>query len=210
MRKTRFAKGEFYHIYNRGTDKRPIFMDPEDFDRFITSMIEFNALDPIGSLYLNSFEKSLRRRTSKLVNIICYCLNPNHFHMLLEEVAEGGISEFMKRMGGYTKYFNSKYKRNGVLFQGKFKASHVDTNEYLLHVSVYVNLNNRVHKLRNAFFRSSWEEYGEPIKKPVCKKSVILNQFKNFKEYKNFAEDSLPEIIKRKQSLKEVEKMLFE
>jgi len=211
MRKTAFVNGEFYHIFNRGTDKRTVFMDNQDFERFLQSLNEFNSLDPIESLFVNSFrEPQLRRRTSKLVNIVCYCLNPNHFHMVLEQVADGGISEFMKRLGGYTKYFNTKYRRSGVLFQGKFKSRHVDLNEYLLHVSAYVNLNNLVHKIKGERFRSSWGEYIGKDKKALCKKSIIISQFKNLKEYNDFTLSSLKDILARKELSKELEQMLLE
>ena len=67
-----------------------------------------------------------------LVQIICYCLNPNHYHLLLKEIKDGGISEFMKRVGGgYTWYFNNKHKRSGTLFQGRFKSVHIKSNEQL-------------------------------------------------------------------------------
>ncbi len=125
MRKTKFIAGEFYHVYNRGTDKRRVFLDEYDYSRFFQSMEEFNSLRPIGSIYENSFVKinvkrQLGNRTSKfkqqLVNIVCYCLNVNHFHLILQQKAKNGISEYLKRLsGGYTKYFNNKWRRNGVL-----------------------------------------------------------------------------------------------
>ena len=110
MRKIVFVNGEFYHIYNRGADKRIVFANNYDFQRFLQSVEEFNSVDPIGSIYQNSFcEPQLRRPTSKLVNVVCYCLNPNHYHMILQQRISGGISEFMKRLGGgYTKHFNFK------------------------------------------------------------------------------------------------------
>ena len=202
--------GEFYHIYNRGTDKRIVFNNDYDFKRFLQSMKEFNSLEPIGSIYENSFDKPrLGRQTSKLVNIICYCLNPNHYHMILEPKTDGGLSEFMKRLnGGYTKYFNNKYKRSGVLFQGKFKSSHIDSNEYLLHASVYVNLNNRAHRLKEGGAYSSWEEFISSREGNLCNKNIILKQFKNKKEYKTFGEESLKNILQRKELLKELEVLL--
>jgi len=210
MRKTAFANGEFYHIYNRGTDKRTIFANSYDFQRFLQSMQEFNSIDPIGSIYQNSFNKlQLRRPTSKLVNIVCYCLNPNHYHMILEQRVNGGISEFIKRLsGGYTKHFNFKHKRSGVLFQGKFKANHIDSNEYLLHASAYVNLNGLVHKLKDNQFHSSWDEFINTAHKEICKKNIILSQFKNRNEYQIFAKDALKNILARKELLKEMEDLL--
>ena len=173
MRKVAFAEVEFYHIYNRGTDKRTIFSDDQDLARFMQSMKEFNTPDPIGSLYQNSFKVAHQLRSStpklgaddnkeeRLVEIIAYCLNPNHYHFVLRQVVERGITRFMQRLGtGYTNYFNHKYERTGALFQGRFKAIHIDSNEYLLHVSAYVNLNFRVHQLRSSTpkYRASWGE----------------------------------------------------
>src|SRR3989338_10441959 len=150
MRKTKFATGEFYHIYNRGVDKRNIFEDPEDFWRFLESMKEFNREDAIGSLYaINNDKEKFRGSASKnkkLVNFVAYCLNQNHYHFILEPLVEGGIQKFMHKLStGYTMYFNDKNKRAGSLFQGRYKSIHIDSNEYLLHLSVYVNLNDKVH-----------------------------------------------------------------
>lgn len=208
MRKIPFANEEIYHVYNRGTDKRTIFEDPYDFQRFLQSLQEFNTLDPIGNIYANSFNKKdtlLRDSVSKserLVEIVAYCLNPNHFHLLLRQTSDNGISKFMHRLGlGYTMYFNSKYERSGSLFQGKFKAIHVDTNEYLLHLSTYVNLNNKVHQLRDSVSKSSWEEYMERIKKGevgICEKEIVLGQFGSAGEYKRFSENTLKGIREKR------------
>lgn len=209
MRKTIFATEEFYHVYNRGTDKRKIFSEEKDYTRFLESMVEFNVLEPIGSLFENSFRKKhqLGGSTSKdqatdkrLVNIVAYCLNPNHYHLLLQQVADRGVEKFMQRMGtGYTMYFNNKYERNGALFQGRFKAVHVDSNEYLLHVSAYVNLNDRVHQLGGLTSKSSWAEYvGKQDNNGGCKKEAILGQFRKPKEYIAFAENSLRGTLERR------------
>ncbi|MEK7090072.1 MAG: transposase, partial [Patescibacteria group bacterium] len=159
MRKVLLAKGEYYHIFGRGVDKRTIFMDADDFARFLQGMEEFNTLDPIGSIFENSFRKResqlghavsklLPKRKGELVELSCYCLNPNHYHFLLKQIVDKGIEKFMHRLCmGYAKYFNLRHERSGVLFQGPFKAVHVDSNEYLLYVSAYVNLNNLVHRL---------------------------------------------------------------
>lgn len=223
MRKVPFIEGEFYHIYNRGVDKRKIFSEQDDVNRFFQSMDEFNVIEPIGSIYQNSFLKNkLGNETpkldeKKLVNIIAYCLNPNHFHLILEQVADGGISKFMKRLGGgYTNYYNEKEKRSGSLFQGVFKAVHIDSNEYLLHVSAYVNLNDRVHQLGNETpklvkSKSSWPEFTDPsIKENYCCKEIILDQFKNKKEYENFAKDVLKSVTARKAELKGMGEYLLE
>ena len=218
-RKSLFAIGEHYHIYNRGVDKRITFTDEYDIRRFFQSMVEFNTVKPIGSLYENSFLQlggETPKLGEKLVNIIAYCLNPNHFHLILEQLVEGGISEFMKRLGGgYTGYFNKKYTRSGSLFQGVFKDVHIDTNEYLLHVSSYVNLNDRVHQLGGETPKlvrsmSSWGEYTDKRIKGICEKDIILGQFENVGAYKKFALSSLESIIKRKAELKDIDNFLLE
>lgn len=193
MRKHKFIVGEYYHLYNRGTDKREIFLDQSDLERFKKSLIEFNTLKPIGSLYELQFHKlsTPSTKSNKLVSIVAYCLNPNHFHLLITPLAENGIEKFMQKIAGFTRYFNEKYKRNGVLFQGKFKSKHINTNEYLLHVSAYINMNNR-DKLgapSTKFSESSLEEFTENIK-GICDKEIILEQFKNSKEYKKFVLES--------------------
>lgn len=187
-------------------------MDDENLSRFFQGMDEFNTIKPIGSIYENTF-RSLGGSTAKpekLVNFICYCLNSNHYHFILEQVAENGIQKFMHRLGGgYTWYFNNKNKRSGSLFQGRYKSIHINTNEYLLHVSAYVNLNDRVHQLGGStakLMMSSWKEYLRNEKEEFCNKEIILGQFNNAEEYKKFAEDSLKSIRERK----EMEKLLLE
>lgn len=210
MRKTTFVNGGFYHVYNRGTDKRTVFLDSYFIKRFLQSMEEFNSIEPIGSIYENFFRKKQLgnpvSKKDKLVNFICFCLNPNHFHFILEQLVDRGIEKFMHRLGvGYTKYFNQKNKRNGVLFQGPFKAISIDSNEYLLHLSVYVNLNYKVHQLGNGVSKSSWPEYVAG-QKGFCEKDIILSQFKDVSGYKKFSQDAL-QIIKGR---KDMEKLLIE
>ena len=218
MRKVPFRKREFYHIFNRGVDKRNIFSDQNDFQRFFQSMLEFNVDYSIGSIYWNSFKTSKLRhqmsKSSSLVNVVCYCVNPNHYHFILEPSVDEGIEKFMQKLGnGYTKYFNHKHKRSGVLFQGVFKSVHIDSNEYLLHLSVYINLNNLVHKisLRHEMSKSSWEEYTRDSEVKFCKnKEMILGQFRNKKEYKQFAEKFVKGIIEKKEMLKNMDSYLLE
>ncbi len=226
MRKTQFAEGEYYHVYNRGVDKRSIFNDQEDVERFLQCMEEFNVTEPIGSLYENSFRRDqLGGRASKLiadeedallVEFIAYCLNPNHYHFVLKQIAERGIEKIMHKMGtGHTMFFNNKYERSGSLFQGRFKAIHIDSNEYLLHVSAYVNLNDRAHQLggetpKLVRSRSSWGEYTDAKTNGICEKEIVLGQFRNRDEYKEFALSSLESIIQRKEELKDLRMFLLE
>ncbi|MEK7535818.1 MAG: transposase [Patescibacteria group bacterium] len=211
MRKELFGVGEYYHVYNRGVDGRNIVLDEKDADRFIEGLIEFNTITPIGSIYENSFSKVRENSRSNLVNIICYCLNPNHFHMILEEIVEGGISLFMsKQIGGYVKFLNNRHKRRGTLFEGRFKAKHIDNNDYLLHSSAYVNLNDKVHQLgNNKIVRSSWKEYSEGLGN-ICVKKIILEQFTEGIEYKKFCLDNLPYMLEKRASYKELQNLFKE
>lgn len=216
----KFAIGEHYHIFNRGTDKRRIFNESNDSDRFFQSMIEFNADRPIGSIYENSFRKKTTNTIIKpdkpLVSFLAYCLNPNHYHFILRPLLNKGIERFMHRLGtGYTNYFNEKYERNGVLFQGKFKATHIDTNEYLLHVSAYVNLNFKIHQLGSSasklVIKSSWGEYvNESGGENICDKDIIIGQFKKSHQYKKFALDALGSIVERKMKENELSALLID
>ncbi|MBI1957521.1 MAG: transposase [Candidatus Niyogibacteria bacterium] len=214
-RRTSFEENEHYHIYNRGVDKRNIFLDRNDVDRFFLSMNLFNAAEPIGSIYESRFG-SLASKLEKtpLVNFVSYCLNPNHFHFLLEQNTEKGIEKFMQRLGtGYTKYFNTRYKRTGALFQGVFKSIGIDSNDYLLRAASYINLNDRVHQLgsdASKLVRSSWYEYQNENAVKFCKKDIVLEQFDNRKEHERFALESIENSIERKKQEKELTDLLLE
>ena len=213
MRKHVFTTREFYHVFNRGVEGRTIFIDNNDFERFLKGLDVFNNVLPVGSIYEHAFVKDkLGGRTPEsLVNIICYCLNPNHYHFILEQCVDGGISEFMKRVaGGYTNYFNIRHKRSGVLYQGKFKSVHIQSNEQLLHASAYVNLNRRVHQLGSSTSKSSWSEYMGANGGDMCNKGIILKQFKNNAEYREFAESSLKDILERKERARELASFMLE
>lgn len=210
MNREKFANGEIYHIFNRGVDKRIIFSDQKDVERFFQSMVTFNSIKPIGSLYEQSF-LSEKEKPKPLVKFIAYNLLPNHFHFVLEQVVEGGISEFMKRLlGGYSWYFNKKNKRSGSLFQGTFKSKQIDSNEYLLHISVYVNLNDKISLggFTAKLGKSSWSEYinQDKIFEKTCHgKNIILDQFDSTEDYKKFANSSLEDIKENKKEYKDLE-----
>lgn len=213
MIRTEFAVGEYYHIFNRGVDKRNIFSDKYDLERFFQSMSAFNSPDPIGSIYEKAFSDKLpfgssTSKSEMLVNFVCFCLNPNHYHFILEPLIDNGIEKFMHRIGtGYTMYFNEKYKRSGSLFQGRYKAIPIDSNEYLLHLNAYINLNDKIHQFGGStskFKKSSWEEYiNKTCEKQFCKKDIILEQFKNRTEYKYFALEAA-KVAKRNKDMKKL------
>ena len=171
MRKHPFITGSYFHIYNRGVDKRDIFMNEKDIERFLLCMKLFAYKDAVGSLELALREQKqfvdVRRlqvsNKERLVSFVEYCLNPNHFYFILKQEIDEGISEFMKRLqGGYTRYFNDKNDRSGSLLQGKFKSNYAEKENYFEMLFAYVMWNYKVHNISKnklKLVRSSEEEY---------------------------------------------------
>ena len=163
MRKQPISTGEYYHIYNRGVDKRDVFSDKLDVRRFIESVCEFNKIDGIGSLTnLRKTQIESKPLSEPLVAIVAYCFNPNHFHFILKQLVDGGISKFMQKLqGGYTSYFNVKNSRSGSLFQGTFKAQHIGNENYFNKTLGYVNKNYHIHNIpedkKDLVFASDYE-----------------------------------------------------
>ena len=148
MLKTQFANGEIYHIYNRGVEKRNVFSEDNDYLRFVHDLFEFNDSNPAPKFYIPSrpqlSEVSLPNREPRefLVEILVFVLMPNHFHLMVRQKIEGGVTEFMRKLGtGYTNYFNQKYERVGALFQGKFKSIRINNDSHFLHLPYYIHLN---------------------------------------------------------------------
>lgn len=224
MRKISFATGEIYHLYNRGVDKRSIFDNGSDIDRFLLAIEQFNTRESIGSIYENQFRPDASKvKTGKpLVKIIAFCLNKNHYHFILEQIQDGGISKFMHKLGmGHTKFFNAKYRRSGALFQGEFKSAHIASNEDLLRLSVYVNWNDYLHRLGHEVSKSSLDlceksfdlyvgnKRGRDHSK-ICFPEIVLEQFGNQLEYKKFADNLLPILLEQKEQDKELEILMLE
>lgn len=152
-KRPQFANGEIYHVFNRGVEKRNIFQQISDYFRFIFCLYELNDKNLVRMAkrikQRKSRKKKERGRTSihlrePLVEVIAFCLMPNHYHLVLRQLVNGGISLFMKKLGdSYVGYFNQKYDRKGMgsLFQGRFKAVHVGTNEQLINLICYIFTN---------------------------------------------------------------------
>ncbi|MFH1504340.1 MAG: transposase [Candidatus Omnitrophota bacterium] len=135
---------KIYHIFNRGTDKRKIFISDNDKARFIHNMYEFNDTAPAlkFNLEIKEKDKSVHSR-DKLVKIHSFCLMSNHYHFICEEIRDGGISLFMKKLqGGYARGFNEKYKRSGHLFGSKYKSILIQDEIYLLQMGCYIHSNS--------------------------------------------------------------------
>lgn len=137
-----FSIDEFYHLYNRGNNKCDIFLDEGDRKRFVRLLFLCNSTKPMIYKIVQGWPLNNIDVEEKLVDIGAYCLMPNHFHILVHERSEGGISVFMQKLTtAYSMFFNRKYTRTGSLFGGTFKATHVDTDEYLKYLFSYVHLN---------------------------------------------------------------------
>lgn len=140
-----FAVDEWYHCFNRGVDKRKIFTNEHDANRFLMLLYLANSE---GSVNLfNAYKPSLSKayetdRRNQLVAIGAFCLMPNHYHLLIKEIKEGGITSFMRKLGtAYTMYFNAKNARVGHLFSGPFKSLHVTDDRYFQRVLQYIHCN---------------------------------------------------------------------
>jgi len=140
---------EVVHVLNRGVDKRKIFLDEQDYFRFVHDLFEFNDVSSVNTTFY-TFKRNNdigRRKIEKkprklLVNILAFCLMPNHYHLLLMPKVQNGIALFVKKLnGGYAKYFNAKYERSGALFQGKYKRVVVEKEAHFIHLPYYIHLN---------------------------------------------------------------------
>ncbi len=176
IRKVNFVEEEYYHIYNRGNSKQKIFNDNEDYFHFVKLLYISNRIENfvIRDLSKNVFNV---QRTKILVGIGAYCLMPNHFHLILTQTEDGGISKFMQKLStAYSMYYNKKYKRTGSLFEGKFKSIHVSDDIYMKYLFSYIHLNpikliqknwkekgikNKQHAIKylNNYSHSSYSDY---------------------------------------------------
>ena len=139
-----YAEDGIYHIYNRGVAKNDIFLDEEDYKTFLFYLKIYlsDPLDLKKDLPGSDPSRIERKNFHGKIQLLNYCLMPNHIHLLIKQGEISAITEFMRCiMTNYVMYFNAKYERVGPLFQGKFKAILVDKDEYLLHLSRYIHIN---------------------------------------------------------------------
>lgn len=215
QRKDPFITGEYYHIYNRGIDKRIIYKSQGDYERFMMLLYLANSndsfrLDEIINRQHKKFnEVMVLDKGEPLVSIGSWCLMTNHFHILVRQEVDGGITKFMKKLGvGYSMFFNIKYQRTGSLFGGLFKSKLIDGDDvYLKHLFAYVNLNPLDIKfpdweskiksssagMQNFLEEYRYSSYLDLIETDRVEKSILCQ--KDFPEY--FKEtDSFKEFIK--------------
>lgn len=147
--KRKIEIGEIYHIINRGIDSKNIFLNERDYFRFIHDIYEFNDKDAAtdASYYFEKFldpagQKIERRPRKLLVEILSFCLMPNHYHLLLRSFINGGVVKFLSKLNsGYAKYFNIKYKRAGPLYQSRFKSIPITNESHFIHIPYYIHCN---------------------------------------------------------------------
>ena len=217
MRHVKFAPNHIYHIYNRGVDKRSIFLEDSDRWRCLHGLCLFND-EKNSSNVLWQIEKNrgevnlkilknyiIKDERRPLVRILAYCLMPNHFHLLVEELREGGITTFMHKWGlGYACYFNNKYKRSGSLFEGPFKAVLVDNELYLQYLLIYINVINpgqlmepnlkkdgirdteSVIKYADAYLWGTHQEYSCRRGSIIIDKGILGEMFQDSEKYREF------------------------
>lgn len=162
MRKQKLVSNNIYHVYNRGVEKREIFLDVRDYKRFMLNLAFFNNTKSVSNtgrkseiMIKNDLQISVKNEGKPFIDILAFCLMPNHYHLLIRQKEENGISKFMNKVGvGYANYFNLKYHRVGPLFQGKFKSVLVKNESQLLYIPHYIHLNPV------DFIRPNWRENG--------------------------------------------------
>ncbi len=150
------APGEYYHVFNRGAHRQGIFKNRADWQRFLFNVLFlqsphlFKNIHRITESFVSEVGFSVPDEDiesiieSRFVEVVSFCLMPNHFHLLVKESTEGGIARYMQRISdGYTKYYNTKYEATGHLFQGRYKAVHIETDSQLLYLSAYIHRNPR-------------------------------------------------------------------
>jgi len=188
-KRPQLANGEIYHIVIRTMEGLKLFRNEKDYLRMIHDLFVFNNRVSTSSSYRNTINKSgldpdllprknqIRRRL--LVEILAFCLMPNHVHLLVRQLQDNGISKFMQKIGaGYGGYYNKKYKRNGHLFQGKYRIVHIKNDKQLITIFVYIHTNP------TAILVPYWKERG--IKGRDLKKIIKFLENYRWSSYSNY------------------------
>lgn len=191
-----FVEDSYYHVFNRGVEKRNIFLDEQDYRMFLYYLLVYlMPLEKVLSRYPKLPIRLYNKNLSSELDLVTYCLMPNHFHFLLYQKSRNGISKLMKQLtNAYTLYFNQKYKRVGGLVQGSFKAVAIETDELLLHISRYIHLNPIIREIVQTLEDYEWSSYVDYTTENVnsiCKIAVILSHFSTPGAYKKFVLDQI-------------------
>jgi len=208
MKRYNLAPDEYLHIYNRGVSKQPIFFSERDRKRFLFLILllqtpaDFKNSDRMFKEFVKNPTDFLITQNKTLadryVELISFCCMPNHFHLIVREIKEGGISKYMQRvLNAHTKYINIKYERSGHLFQGPYQALSIESNKQLLHLSCYIHRNSReIREWRNKEVNFPWSSYQDFALKnrwgDFLKHEIITSQFSIKKnDYADFVSTSL-------------------
>ena len=205
-----FGNDEFYHVINRGVEKRLTFLDKRDYQRFLETMGYYRFKNPPTRFSFRNRPNILKKNSNNevLVEVTCFCLMPNHFHLLLKQIKENGISIFLSKLtNSYTKYFNTKHKRVGPLFQGSFKAVRIENDEQLVHTSRYIHLNPLIDYLvknLRVYQYSSYRQFLD-LEDGFCKIHYVLDHFPSLGAYEKFVldQEEYGRTIKKKRLLLE-------
>ena len=155
IRKVPFVPNEFYHVYNRGNSHQIIYKTDADYARFMSLLYLANGTTAFDFREIEADQVFDFERGEQLVAIGAYCLMPNHFHILITPLVEGGVTTFMAKLAtGYSMYFNKKHHRTGSLFEGRFKSEHANDDDYLKYLFSYIHLNPV------KLIQSDWQQVG--------------------------------------------------
>jgi putative transposase len=198
-----FAAAEYYHLYNRGVRKSTIFHDARDYARFLFLLLACQLDEPISNpaFYVNKLlkQKSLELDTQsgkKPFSLLAFALMPNHFHLMIYENEGGSTSRYMQRvLGGYSNYYNARYKTSGHVFQGKFQGVHINKESQFYYASAYIHRNpcelRAWSRKPEHYMWSSYQDYvfenrwGDHLDT-----KTILSYFKNPSAYYNYVKGS--------------------
>lgn len=200
---TPLVVNQVYHIYNRGVARQPIYINKRDYERFLLTLSYYRFPAPLVKLSRllqlpiaerERLLKEIDKKKEKLVEIISYVLMPNHFHLLIKQTGDNGISTFLRKsINSYTRYLNTKRSRVGPLFQGAFKAVRVEDDEQLLHLSRYIHLNPLVSfVVKESEFRNyPWSSFADYLKgqSNFLDVNIVLSHFASSKSYEKFIFD---------------------
>jgi len=191
-----FAEDSYYHVFNRGVEKRNIFLDEEDYTTLQSYLFKYlQPIEKVAEKYPDTPVRLYGKNLSEEVELVAYCLMPNHFHLLLKQNTKDGVSKLLKRVtNAYTLYFNQKNDRIGGLMQGRFRAAGIDNESLFIHLVRYIHLNPVVSGLTQdltSYRRSSYGDYlGQPAELPSSK-SKVLSYFPSVGAFKGFHEDQI-------------------
>lgn len=215
-----FISNQVYHVFNRSIARLPIFIEKNDYERvldlinyyrFSKPPLRFSHYKRLSIEQKVEFKKSFMIDENSMLEILAYCIMPNHFHFLLKPKKDNAVSDFMRNLqNSYSKYFNTKRERTGSLFQFMFKAVRMETDQQLLHVSRYIHLNPVTSYLREIedleFYEwSSFKDYVFNTNSFV-NKEMVLGGFKSEQDYRKFVFDQ----AEYQRELNKIKHLVFE